>query len=323
MNLSKFSGLLGLRMEFEPYNPNLWPMGQKLLPSKSFQVAGIPYTSSESLPGLPYTMSEFLSSWIKYKPDPYFNSDFMGTEAFSFTINDQCNFNPAVAAGAACVSPNIQTFVYNIKVHAVNNRPLITLDHPFFNVTEDQNQTIMGISVDDVDLNEIRCAVEPCTTGKGVLQIRIATMNGTIQVSPSLRAKAILFETFLTAAFGTVAGFTTNRDERICIMQLSCSQYGSLLTLADDSVQTICESSGVDSIRCKEVLQYCTTASLALIRFSNDECISILSTSDLYKVRISCSFHQKCKPKIIVDDSRISSRMFNTSKLEACWAQLQ
>ena len=265
-------------MTFEPYNPNLWPLGQKLVPSRSLQVAG-----------LPTVLSDFLSQWIRYQPDPNFNTEYLGLEEFNYVVNDQCNFNPAIAAGAACISPNIENFAYVVKVHAVNNHPQVILEFPFFNVTEDHNHSVNGITVDDVDVNEIPCTVEPCSSGKGVLQVRIATSNGTIQVSDSFVSKTTLFETFLESAFGIVDNILTNRDERMCIMQLSCRPNSKFLTLASDTVQTICEASGVDSIRCKEVLQYCTTASLALNQYSSDECISILSNADIYKVR--CTYH--------------------------------
>ena len=260
-------------MDFESYNPNLWPQGQTLIPSRSFEVSGIPLV-----------VSDFLSTWINYQPDEYFNTNYMGFEAFNYIVNDQCSFDPAVAAGAACISPNIRTFAYNLQIYAVNNPPQISLEFPSFNLTEDNNQSVTGISVDDVDLDEIPCSAEPCSTGRGVLQVRISTTNGTINVSPIIASKTVLFDTLLDVAFENIDGIITTHDQRLCLMQLSCNPKGGFLTLALDTVQSICANNGVDSVRCKEVLQYCTTASMALVQYSNDECISILSSPDIYKV---------------------------------------
>jgi hypothetical protein len=240
-----------------PYFVYFYPSSQSQVPQRYAEFVG----SKEGI-------EEVIRNRILYVPDPYFNTENQGKELLKITSNDLANYN------GDKLNPNIVVQNFVVDILAVNNAPNVTFLFPELDIKEDHSVVLQGISISDPDLDEVKCAAEPCDRAAGFLAMRAVVTNGSMTMSPAFRVTDISI--LRDEAFGTI--FSKNQYLQECVMKLSCTPTGGYLTLATRNMVEFCR---YDPNRCLKVAMYCTIGEMASRGRTNADCLDQLNEAGL------------------------------------------
>ena len=244
-----------------PYLPQYYDLpnpGQSQIPQKSIELIG-----------QPENLEHVIRNQLLYRPDEYFNTDNLGKEVLSFTSNDLGNFNGDSS------NPNIRVQNFIVDITAVNNPPNITFSNTDFEIWEDTEIVLEGVSISDPDINELECKAEPCESVQGYMVMQTKVSNGSLIVSPETVVRD--FTTVRDKHLGLVMGKDPIIQE--CVMVLSCTELSGYLTLGS---RTLTEYCNLYPERCQLVTMYCKIAEMASSgRLSAGQCVSAMNAAGL------------------------------------------
>jgi len=245
--------LTSITLSLTPFNDALLPFGQSQIPTREMEVEG---TLDE--------IQDAFHTYIQYVPDMGFNTINLGGEQIIVRTNDLGMYNGVSAEEEASLK---------FYIEAVNDRPNVTFRATASTMMEDSAIALLGVELRDEDLDEVPCPLEPCTSALGTIQMRVQVSNGTVSVS---EAATVSFSEILMSVFGSVSRSPRVHD---CFMRMSCNPNGGFLTLKSSTLEHMCGKA--PSSRCKQILQYCALADLALSDLQISDCQQIFAEEDL------------------------------------------
>uniref|UniRef100_A0A7S0F1K6 PKD/REJ-like domain-containing protein n=1 Tax=Hanusia phi TaxID=3032 RepID=A0A7S0F1K6_9CRYP len=141
-------------------------------------------TSRVFMTGTVQNISDVLKNNIFYLGNSNFNTDNIGAETLRFRVNDRQNVEVPLPGGVIPSTESLKTL--DVAVLAVNDPPVVGIQNPKLQIYEGDNPALSGISVSDVDINEVKCKDGVCSSKSGVLQLQFIATNGSFSVDPLL-----------------------------------------------------------------------------------------------------------------------------------------
>jgi len=245
--------LRSISLQLTEYNDALLPFGQSQIPTRHVEMEG---TLDD--------IEHVLGTSFEYVPNVNFNTVNLGLERMVVRTNDLGMYN-----GVPVEEQNSLSFF----IEAVNDSPQITFVSDTITMQEDTTVALLGVQLSDDDLDEVPCQFEPCLSGSGTLQLKVQVSNGTVFISDT---PTVNFYDILLSVFGAVS---PNRRVHECLMRVSCNPNGGLLTLGSTTKEHLCGTAR--SPRCKDILQYCALAELALPDVQVGSCQQTFAEADI------------------------------------------